>query len=61
METLTVKVDSLANDLKERYKDLPIRWATEKPNIEYFTSIITDRKLALTEIREKAWKRKYII
>jgi len=44
-------------NIKERYKMLPIHWATEKPNIEDFTSIVTDRKLSLTEIREKAWKR----
>ncbi len=43
--------------LKERYKTLPIHWATAKPSIEDFTSIVTNRKLSLTEIREKAWKR----
>ncbi len=73
METITIRVDNSSNALflqellqkfqfvkaieKERYKMLPIHWATEKPNIEDFTSIVTDRKLSLTEIREKAWKR----
>ena len=42
--------------IKERYKNLPIHWATEKPVIEDFTNI-TERKLSLSEIREKAWKR----
>jgi len=43
--------------LEERYKTLPIHWATEKPSIADFTNIVSDRKLSLTEIREKAWKR----
>jgi hypothetical protein len=44
---------------KIRYKMLPIRWATTEPKTEDFTSIISDRKLSLTEIREKAWKRNW--
>ncbi len=42
---------------KNRYKSLPIQWATAEPKTEDFTNIISDRKLSLTEIREKAWKR----
>ena len=32
---------------------LPIRWAAEVPKVEDFTSIVTDHKLSLTEIRDK--------
>lgn len=45
------------NGIKEVYKNLPIQWATQSPNIDDFTNIIKDRKLSLSEIREKAWKR----
>jgi len=44
-------------ELKQIYNNIPITWATEEPKIEDFTNIITDRKLSLTEIREKSWKR----
>ncbi|MEI8045737.1 MAG: hypothetical protein WCI92_00050 [Bacteroidota bacterium] len=44
---------------KTRHKMMPIRWATAEPKTEDFTSIISDRKLSLTEIREKAWKRNW--
>lgn len=45
--------------LQERYKMLPVRWATAEPKVEDFTSIVADRKISLTEIREKAWKRNW--
>lgn len=47
------------NGIKEKYKTLPIHWATEKPKVDDFTNIIEGRKLSLTEIREKAWKRNW--
>jgi len=44
-------------DFKEQYRNMPIQWATEKPSIKVATSVVKDRKLTLTEIRDKAWKR----
>ncbi|HAN79548.1 MAG TPA: hypothetical protein DCQ31_18190 [Bacteroidales bacterium] len=46
-------------NLQERYKLLPVRWASAKPNITDFTCILVNRKLSITEIREKAWKRNW--
>ncbi len=45
--------------LKSRYRNVPIQWATEKPRMQDFTSILQNRKLSLAEIREKAWKRNW--
>lgn len=45
--------------LKSRYRNIPIRWATEKPHKQDFTTILQSRKLSLAEIREKAWKRNW--
>lgn len=51
--------DEKPQSIKERYKMLPVRWATAQPKVEDFTSILDDRKISLTEIREKAWKRNW--
>ncbi len=37
--------------LQQRYKTLPIRWATAKPNIFDITNVVKNRKLSLDEIR----------
>ena len=52
-------VDDHPLAIEDKYKSLPIHWATAEPKTEDFTTILTDRKLSLTEIRDKAWKRNW--
>jgi len=49
-------IDTIA-EFKEKYKDLPITWATQTPNITDITAVLESRKLSINELRENAWKR----
>ena len=45
------------NELKEKYKHLPIKWSDKKPNLNDLAGIWKDYDIDIIKLREKAWHR----
>lgn len=44
-------------NIKEKYKYLPIRWGDSETKIQEFAGIWKNKNITLKQLREKAWKR----
>jgi len=47
------------NELKSKYKNVPITWSEIKPNAKDFFGIWENSSQTIEKIREKAWKRNW--